>query len=158
MDLTTIIAGDRKIVARFDAWPDEFRTELRAVILRLTRELDGRVRASALVRSGKLRDSVTSLLREKPQRIMGVVKADSKYAAAIEFGLHRAVSVRAHQRLMTQAFGRDISPLEVAIAPYTRVANIEGRLFARAGLQSMESEIRTELQALVDKASKGFSE
>lgn len=154
MDINAVIVGERQVIARFDQLSLEIHELLHERIAVLTAELEGRVRAETPVgKTGHLQGSVKSTVRDYPQKIVGRVLSTAPYASVIEFGIHKMESVRAHEQRLSHAWSNDISPIEVSVDPYTRMANVEARLFMRAGLRSMEGEITEALRALMEGAS-----
>ena len=167
MSFDVVITGDRKVAAQFDAWPAELHDALLGRIRVMTLELEARVRALAPGRSGKLKSEIISHVYDDPQRIKGVVTLASDLprseyirAAALEYGApgrRGRFKVKAYRRTITEAFGRTIPPTRIAVAPYTRIADLTARLFLRGGLAGMEAEARAELQAAIDQKAKGAS-
>lgn len=121
-DFDAVITGDRQVVARFEQWPKEIHDSLFERIKKLTDELYARVRALAPEKSGALKDEIISKVFDDPEKIKGLVTLEGKLprseyikAAALEYGAHRSVKVRKHQRTITEAFGRDISPMRIDV-------------------------------------------
>jgi hypothetical protein len=164
MDFSAVIVGDRRVVARFDEWPSEIHNTLLERIRALTGELEARVRALAPERTGKLKNEIASRLFDDPQKIKGLVTLDgdlpgSEYAkaAALEYGAPGRggrFKVRAYHRTISEAYGRDISPKSIDIAAYSRVANIDARLYLRTGLAGMEDEAAAELATAMNQRFK----
>ncbi|MDE3016330.1 MAG: hypothetical protein KGI29_05335 [Pseudomonadota bacterium] len=165
MDFDAVITGDRRIIARFGEWPKELHDSLLARIRALTDALEGRVQALAPERTGKLKSEITSRLFDDPQKIKGMVTLDgglsrSEYikAAALEYGAHGGVKVRSYSRTIAEAFGRDISPARINVSAYSRITNIEARVYLRGGLADVEAEATAELQQVIDQSTKEFSD
>lgn len=163
MDFDAIITGDRRVVARFSKWPAELHDALLAKIRTLTDELRSRVQALAPERTGKLKDEITSRVFDDPQKIKGLVTLEggltqSEYikAAALEYGAHGGVSVRKYSRTIAEAFGREISSKRIDISAYSRIANIEARVYLRGGLGDVEGDATAELQQAIDQSAKAF--
>jgi hypothetical protein len=161
MDFDAVITGDRQVVARFAEWPNEIHDTLLERIKKLTDELYGRVRALAPEQSGKLKDEIVSRVFDDPEKIKGLVTLTDKLprseyikAAALEYGSHRSVKVRKYRRTISEAFGRDISPTSIDVSAYSRMADIEARLFLRGGLAGMEEQATAELTAAMNERFK----
>lgn len=168
MDFDAVITGDRRVVARFGEWPKELHDTLLARIRALTSELEARVRAKAPERTGKLKEEIVSRVFDDPEKIKGLVTLDggltgSEYAkaGALEYGApgrggrHK---VSAYRRTITEAFGRDISPTEIDVSAYTRIANIDAQLYLRGGLADVEADAVAQLQEAMDKSTKEFGD
>lgn len=161
MDFDAVVSGDRAVEARFAKWPKEIHDTLFERIKKLTDELYGRVRALAPEKSGDLKNEIISKVFDDPEKIKGLVSLEgnlprSEYikAAALEYGAHRSVKVRKYQRTITEAFGRDISPTRIDVSAYSRIANIEERMYLRGGLAGVEAEAVTELTAAINERVK----
>lgn len=157
MDFDAVIVGERQVIARFEELPAELHELLHERILILIQELEGAVQAGAPVKSGELRGSIRSSVKDYAEKIVGRVFSNLPYAGVIEFGIHKAESVRGHERRLEQAFGRDIAPEEIFIDPYTRMANVEAHLFMQAGFASLEDHITQELRNVIDAMSEAES-
>jgi hypothetical protein len=157
MDISAVITGERTVTARFDEWPAEFRDVIHEKMVELTGDLEAHVRAAAPVKSGRLQASIESAVRDYEQRIVGTVFTGLAYAPVIEFGEHKSVSVRGHEQRLSHAWARDISPIEVFVDPYSRLADVEAQFFMRAGLQSIEDLVVGELRAVIDQVSEASS-
>ena len=66
--------------------------------------------------------------------------------------------VSAYSRTITEAFGRDISPKRIDVSAYSRIANIEARVYLRGGLADVEAEAAAELQQVIDQSAKAFND
>ena len=131
----------------------------------MTAELEGRVRALAPGRTGKLKGEIVSHIYDDPQRIKGAVTLASDLprseyirAAALEYGApgrRGRFKVRAYRRTITEAFGRTIPPTRILVSAYSRIADIEARLFLRGGLAGMEAATAADLKAVIDQKVKG---
>jgi hypothetical protein len=165
MDFDAVITGDRRVVARFGEWPKDLHDLLLARIRALTSELEARVRALAPSRTEKLKDEIVSRIFDDPQKIKGLVTlegglpgAEYAKAAALEYGAHRAARVRKYRRTITEAFGRSISPTDIDVSAYSRIANIEARVYLRGGLADVEADAVSQLQAAIDQSTKAFDD
>jgi hypothetical protein len=158
MDFNAIITGDREAVAHLEGLPKEIRGSLRARIQKLTDQLLSRVQALAPEKTGDLKNEIVSKVTDSPGRIKGVVtlasglsQSEYRKAAALEYGSHKNIAVRAHSRTISQAFGRTISPVAADIRAYDRVANVDARIYLRGGLAEMEAEVVTELTEAINE-------
>jgi hypothetical protein len=134
----------------------------------LTSELEARVRALAPSRTDKLKEEITSKVFDDPQKIKGLVTLDgglpgSEYAkaAALEYGAPGKggrFKVRPYSRTISEAFGRDISPMRINVSAYSRIANIDARFYLRGGLSDVEGDAVTELQQAIDQSTRAFDD
>ncbi len=165
MDFDAVITGDTRIVARFNEWPAELHDALLTRIRALTDALEGRVQALAPERTGKLKDEIVSRVFDDPKKIKGLVtleggltKSEYVKAAALEYGAHRGLRVRKYSRTIAEAFGHDISPKRIDVSAYSRIANIDARVYLRGGLSDVEGDATAQLQQVIDQSAKGFDD
>ncbi len=153
--LTAYLIGDQELIARLSALGPQVRGSLSRAVARLGLEMMRRVKAKLSgpvlkVRTGILRSSVNfSGPRETATGVTGSVGTKVRYAAVHEFGFHGTVSVRAHLRQITQAFGRPIAPTSVNVSAHSMRMNLPERSFLRSTLRDMTPEIRAELDQAV---------
>lgn len=156
MKINAVFEADRAVYARLDAWDKKLVADVDAAIVRLTKELEALVRSSAPVghgnHGGKLRSSIHSTIKRSEEHIAGIVTSPVSYLPVIEFGLHKSLSIGAHERKLDHAWSRDIDPVTVFVDPYVRQANVEGSLFMQRALESMGPEIVSELRQAIDMA------
>jgi hypothetical protein len=143
----TVTVDDRNLMLHLEQLPMALRTKLRPTIVALTAELLARVRASEPRRTGQLQNLTRSFIDEREDSIRGRVRVLSPAgrghnvaAAALEYGAHRAVSVRASRRE------------GIAVRAYQRHANIAARRFLRGPAEAMREKALTEIRAAVDEA------
>lgn len=159
MEINAIIEGERNVFAILDRLDSELYAAVREKIIELTGELEGRVRANAPHgKTGQLASSVHSSIRESEHRIVGIVTASAAYLPVIEFGIHRTIHVRGHERSLSHAWQRNFPPEQVFIDPYERMANVEGTFFMQRALESMESQIAEELRTTIDSVTQAVVE
>ena len=85
----------------------------------------------------------------------GVVGIRLTYAAAHEFGCHKVVSVPAHLRMQTMAWGKKLKdPHQVSVRTHSMKMNITERSYLRAALKDLKADIVVDLRASVMKAVK----
>lgn len=106
------------------------------------------------VRSGTLRRSITSKVKQSSTGVYGIVGTNVVYGAVHEFGFSGRQNVKAHLRKVKQAFGRQIKERQVAVRAFTREVKLPERSFLRSALKDMRPEIREGLQREV-RASLG---
>jgi hypothetical protein len=148
--------NDRAVVAHLERIPGQLRTALRASITQLTDQLLQRVRAAEPYRTGKLRQETQAFVDVRDDSVRGRVrilgaggKGHNVAAAALEYGAHRLVQVRAHQEHLSHVFDRATDSQFVAVRAYQRRANIQAKRFLRDPAAAMRPQIQAELQRVV---------
>lgn len=90
----------------------------------------------------------------------GLSSSEYAKAAALEYGAPGRggrFKVRAHQRTITEAFGRDIPAMRIDVGAYSRIANLEARLYLRGGLAGMQDVAMAELKAIMDRQCEALA-
>lgn len=157
MELTVEISTDRAAGLKFDEFPEQARQRLRAAITGLIGELEGRIQSAEPSLTGKLRSETEPVVEEYPNRITGRVSitADFAKAAALEYGAHATVLVKAHSASLDHIYGKFVDPMTVLVAAHARKVNIGEHRFLRGPLAAMEGQILESLQqALTDAAGE----
>jgi phage gpG-like protein len=156
------IIGQETVLAKFDKMPSAVHGEVLDTITRLTINLQRYVKAEKLsgqalkVKTGTLRRSINQSVSDNGTSIVGRVGTNLAYGRAHEYGFHGAVTVKAHLRNITQAFGRSITPTEVTVRTFTRNMNLPERSFLRTALAELTASgaLQTQLAAAVVKGSR----
>jgi hypothetical protein len=154
------LTGDRQAGLRFEEFPDHLYEGLRQEIDALTNELFARVVAATPELTGDLRAHERVRIFTDENRITGYVDiggttaAEIKKAAALEYGAHKATSVKSHSMKLDHAWGNALSaPMDVIVAAYSRTPNIAEHAFERGPLAEMRGEINARLNAVVERAT-----
>lgn len=150
--ITVSVVGREELVAKLDAIPEAVRKGLRSAILEQLIQLQGYVKEQKLtgqvlkVQTGTLRRSINvSSLEETGSKISGAVGTNTQYGKLHEYGL----PVRAHTRLITQVFGRQLKfPEYVNVKAFT----MPERSFLRSALEDRAEDIQIALQLAVQEA------
>jgi hypothetical protein len=156
----TFQIDDRQVAAHLDRIPGKLRTGLKESITRLTDQLLARVKAAEPYRTGKLRQETQAFVDEHEDkitgkvRILGAGREHNVAAAALEYGAHRIVNVRAHREHLSHVFDRATDSKFVAVKAYSRRANIQAKRFLRDPAQAMRPQIQAELQRVISEALK----
>lgn len=161
----------RQVQLKLDEFPVGVQMRILGSITTLTSRLEARVKAEEPERSGKLRSETRSRVYHDANKISGRVfvggdfsertKRGSVWAgqvAALEYGAHAAVGVRAHQARLDHIYSRAIPPIVVDVDPFTRRANIAEHRFLRGPLAEMSEEALSELRQALDLASETAGE
>jgi hypothetical protein len=148
----TVEFDDERLLLHFEKLSTTLKTNLRSTITSLTDNLLGQVRSAEPSRTGLLRSLTRAFVDEGDNFVRGRVRVlgppGSRHniaAAALEYGVHRSVSVRAYQRQSFQ------------VRAYERQADIAARRFLRDPAAAMRSKVLAALQAAIDKSVSGTS-
>jgi len=154
--------SDRRVTLFFEQFPQAAHDRLLAVMQELQIRLAADVIAREPVQTGRLRSQSGGRVYDHDTRIAAVVGVraetaqDARKAAALEYGSHRSIMVRAHEARLTHLFGRAISPMMVTVPEHSRTTNIDPRRFLRDAIAGMHSEaIEALRQAVAEVASRG---
>jgi phage gpG-like protein len=102
-------------------------------------------------RTGALRASLRASVEDSPALSI-LVAADTPYAAFQEYGFAGAESVRAHLCRQTVAFGRPISPRDVAVRAFTRRIDYPAHSYLRAAVAEIAPSLQGRLAAAFNEA------
>lgn len=102
-------------------------------------------------RTGALRASLAAGLAQAGG-IAATVTASAPYAAFQEYGFSGSETVRAHLRRQSQAFGKPIRPVDVAVRTYSRQVNYPAHSYLRSALAELKPEINAGIGAAVAEA------
>lgn len=99
-------------------------------------------------RTGRLRRSINYRVEGEGSKLFGIVGTNVVYARAHEYG--GPVTIRAHLRTITQAFGRKLkSPVTFEVRAHT--VTYPERSFLRSALADMSTEIKQKLAQAMRK-------
>ncbi|MFH3860352.1 hypothetical protein [Acinetobacter nosocomialis] len=148
----------------FDEMNNRVRFEIRRTVNALTLRLQRIIQEDMLsgqrlkVQSDRLRGSVSSKVDEDKDSIEGTVGAGGAlvpYAPAHEFGLNGALGVKAHLRMIKQAFGRPISPVQVNIKAHSRNVRFRELRFMRDSLDIVAKIVPKNIDAAIQRGIAG---
>lgn len=105
--------------------------------------------------TGQLQRSITSA--HGPD--FAQVGTNTEYAPVHQFGLAQTVMVPAHEKTITQAFGKKIPPTTVKVKAHTRQANVAARPFfpIRGGEVDLPADWEESILAQITKAIEGVT-
>lgn len=143
------VKGDRALLARLDGLPDEVQAKLRPVIGALTTRLLESVRAAEPTRTGTLRSVTRASVVSGKDYIRGRIRISARpgskngahnvAAAALEYGVHSAFTVRLRGRRMTIYTRRvSISARRFLRDPFARMKPIAEAAIARVLSEKLE--------------------
>ena len=148
------ITGDRQVVERFAAMPENVHKALVNKITALAFKLQAKVvneKLSGQVLNrvtGKLARSIFSEVEDEPEKITGKVASsgDVKYAGFWEFGFSGTENVKEH-------ISHSVNGKAFTVRAHTRNVNEAPRSFLRSSLGEMQDEI---LQGMSDAAKQAM--
>ena len=152
------IVGDDAVIARLDAIPGSVAAAVRRAVegqaIALTRYVKGSKLSGQVLRnrSGHLRASISYALMIADQGLTAQVGANVEYAHVHEYGGDFAI--KAHQRMMTQAFGRPVAiPRMISVRAHD--AHYPERSFLRSSLRESRDRIIAAIERAVAQGIKG---
>lgn len=108
------------------------------------------IRRKHIIDTGNLMSKIRyELFQEGDKAGVRIGSYGVKYAAVHEFGFHGTVSVRAHTRLMTQAFGHPVEARQIGVGTFRRQMNIRARPYLRPAVRSQTDNIVTILREAI---------
>jgi hypothetical protein len=156
------LEGDRRVGLRFEEFPERARQRLAAAMDSITQRLLARVEAAEPIKTGKLRGETTAYVSSGPNFVKGTVAirvpkgaqagVEAGKAAALEYGAHKSIAVKAYSRTLDHVFLHAIAPTEQLVRAYVRRANIAEQRFLRGPIDEMRDQILTELREAVEGA------
>lgn len=159
------IVGDRETVAKLDTFSMVMMSSLKDGVGRLALKLLAYVKEHKLsgqalnVKTGRLRRSINQRVETTATSAYGIVGTNVAYARRHEMGFTGTEQVRAHLRMMKQAFGRMVkNPREIMVSQHPRNVKYPAHSFLRSSLADMEPEIKAGMQqVLADAKRRVFS-
>jgi phage gpG-like protein len=153
------IIGSEEVVARLKEIGPNLKAELRIAVERFSLNTVGYIRSSKLSgsplnhRTGKLQGSINYRVEEGGESVSGVIGTNAEYAAIHEYGYTGPENVKAHLRMITQAFGKSLlNPRQVQIGAHTRQMNMPERSFMRSSMKERTETFRNEVLAAGKRA------
>jgi hypothetical protein len=160
--ITVTVVGDRELIERFRALPGVLVQRLQPVMTRLMLGLQRTVKEAKLSgqvlknRTGHLRASIAETVTASGDTVTGRVGIFSGptvvYGRAHEYGFTGTVSVPAHTRTVSNAFGHAIAPVSVSVRAHTRRLHLPERSFLRSALTEQRPAILDGLRAGIAEA------
>lgn len=95
------------------------------------------------VRTGNLRRNWAQIMpiRDENGWSGGAGSGKTEYAAYHEFGFTGDVSVRAHERRVTQVYGRPVSNVTAQVRAHARRVDYRGRPYARPSFDEVKERV-----------------
>ena len=158
MSASVQVIGLESVTVRLQRLPDEIRISFEKAIAANAMVIESRVKEKLSGdvlnnRTGQLRASVHSEMQSDENGVMGVVGANTPYAAYQEYGFVGTEQVREHLRTMRMVFGRMLeTPKSVLVKSFSRNVNYPGRSYLRSTLDEQADQIRADLEAAAQGA------
>jgi len=139
--------------------------KIRASVLRTVTLLTTDIQASVIgdklsgqvlhVRTGNLRGSVNKKVIESDKGYTGIVGTNVIYGRIHEYGFNGSVNVKAHLRMMNQAWGREVrNPHQVNVRSHSMTMRVPEKSFLRSTLKDFQPRILRDLKKAASKALK----
>jgi phage gpG-like protein len=148
--ISGIVIGGEAAVARFDAFPNRLRDELKVGIGRAALLVQGNSKEKLSddvlhVKTGRLRRSINVKDQSTGDTVQASVGTNVVYAHAHEYGFQGTVSVREH--LSTSVKGKKFT-----VRSHDMKMNMPERSFLRSALAAMAEPIRAEFEAALQRS------
>lgn len=157
--ITAGATGGPEVVVKLRSLPETMRLRLKREVTRQALDLKDyvvqqKLSGQVLHRiTGTLAASINTQVAEEPGGVVGrvgVLGKAVKYAAYHEYGFHGPVSVKAHLRSMTMAWGRPMkNPHEVSVRQHQRELDYAGNPFLRPALEEKRAQIEAGIAGAV---------
>lgn len=150
--------GGAALAATLRAWSPKLQQELQQSIGRSAIRLQRHVRENKLsgqvlnARTGTLRRSIDQVVEMRGNVVTGIVNTNLRYGAVHEFGFNGVVNVKAHLRLIKQAFGKPLKePRYVQVKAYSMNVKLPERSFLRSALRDLQPSIQADLAQSIER-------
>lgn len=156
------ILGGEDLVKRLTAAPENIQNALQTSVSRMALRLLARVKGDKLsgqvlkVKTGRLRRSINQRVEREGSGVYGYVGTNVDYGRVHEYGFKGGVvSVRAHLRKVTQAFGKTLPTTKQSqVGAHTRNVKLPEKSFLRSALRELQPEIERSMRNAVQAAAK----
>ncbi len=150
-----LVIGDTQLQAFIGELPARVNAELQAAMRDVAALLEGAVVAAEPSRTGKLRSATRPFVRENPAGVTGgvQVRGDAGKAGALEYGAHRAFSLKEHWARRSVVFGREAPSQSVLVDEYVRRANITADRFLRDPFAALQGQILARIEKALGRAA-----
>lgn len=154
------IEGDSQLMSWLDGIGRKAQQNVADAVKRSGDDLAVRVQTTKLsgqklnIRTGRLINSIRSDFTQDVNSATSVVSTDVPYAAVHEYGFQGVVTVRAHLRTMTQAFGKPVIPRKISVREHTMRMNLPQRSFMRSALEDAQQDFVDSITAALQKSVK----
>jgi hypothetical protein len=146
--------SERKIILRFQKFPQAVHDRLLATLWSIERRLASAVIAAEPVDKGQLREMTGGRVYDHDTRIAAVVgvRAPDKKAASLEYGAHRPHAVKTHMMRLDHFWALAVSPRMVEVPTFQRTPNIVEQRFLRNSVRAIAATAVEEMRQAVGKA------
>jgi hypothetical protein len=157
----TIDIDERAVIAHLEQFPAALQRALVPPITRLTGQLLAQVVAAEHSRTGKLRSDTRSFVDVKENAVLGRIRIlgdglPNLKAAALEYGSHRSVEVKAHPMQLAHVWGRAMEPRAVMVAAFRRQTNIAAERFLHDPFAGISAEATAQIEQTVTETARAF--
>lgn len=158
--IVATISGQDTVQARLLLLSEKARAAAEKAIKREAIGLVGYIKSSKLsdqvlrVRTGRLRRSITARFQDEGKSSFAAfVGTNVKYARTHELGFNGSVTVKSHQRKITQAFGKKLAaPVVVDVRAHAMQVRLPARPFLRPASEEKMPKIQENIRKAVLEA------
>lgn len=148
------ILGAEAVTRRFREAQTGYPQRLRVTVRTLGAELQAKVKQKLSgdvlnVRTGRLRRSINLKFRDNASTFRSDVGTNVVYGRRFEIGGSWTEQVRAHMRIMKQAWGHPVQPFQQSVRSFSRKVTVKPRSFLVSSLDEMRDSIRGRLAAAI---------
>jgi phage gpG-like protein len=156
------VSGASEVVHRFEKLPSALDALLAKKMQALAIGLSAHVMQNKLsgqvlkTRTGNLRASINPRIMNTAGERKAIVGTNMQYAAKHEYGFSGTEKVKAHLRIIKQAFGRRLkAPVQVQVGAFSRSVNFPVRSFLRSALADYEAKIHAAMLDVAKEVANG---
>lgn len=157
------IDGEERLVASMGRVARDARARVKRTMTMLGLMLVSHIQKTKLSgqrlhqRSGRLIGSIHEETEEVGEAITTTVGTNVVYARPHEFGIRDSVQVKAHLRLIKQAWGRPITPREVHVRAHPMKMDLTEKRFMRDSLSEFRPRAEERLSKLAHELAQEVS-
>lgn len=129
---------------------DKVRAAFTRIGVLVTAQAKINIRRQGLIDTGRLINSIRfEVFQTEEKAVLRIGSFGVPYAAAHEFGFRETVTVREHTRMMSKAFGKDISPREVRVGQHTMQMKVKKKPYLNPAVRKFTPDIVNMLRGLM---------
>lgn len=147
--ISAAIIGDPQVIEKIGLLGSFAKTELHKAVDLMALKMVARVKLKLSddvlhVRTGRLRRSITQIVKDDAGVITATVGTNVEYARRLELGFTGTETVQAHLRTIKTAFGKAIKGGSVTftVPTYTRKINYPAHSFLASSLAELEPDFK----------------
>lgn len=132
---------------------DKVKQALTLIGIRLQAEIKKKIRSIHLIDTGNLQNKIYyKLFQDDRGHGVAVGSYGVPYAALYEFGFHGSQNVRAHSRLMNEAFGKPVKTAkQIQVKAHVRFLTVAKRPYIRPTVLAENQYILDTIRAVLNE-------